>query len=64
VASTGNACRGGDNGTQWPRDGSGRRWRRDGLGTVRGGKAPNRAGERVNGERRGGRWSAANAPIA
>jgi hypothetical protein len=44
VASTGDACRGGDDGAQWWRqDGSGRRvtgWR----------KAPNRASEVVNGK--------------
>jgi hypothetical protein len=34
VASTSDACRGGDDGTQWRRDGSGRRWRRDDSGTV------------------------------
>jgi hypothetical protein len=39
VASTGDACRGGDDGAQW--------WQRDGSGKR---KAPNRAGERDNGE--------------
>jgi hypothetical protein len=42
VASTGDACRGGDDGAQW--------WRRDGSGRR---KAPNRAGERDNGEATG-----------
>jgi hypothetical protein len=53
VASTGDACRDGDDGAQW--------WRQDGLGRWgdgmaragtrrQGRKAPNLAGERVNGE--------------
>jgi hypothetical protein len=55
VASTGEACCGGDDGAQW--------WRRDGSGhavamgrfghSARGCKAPIRAGERVNGEETG-----------
>jgi hypothetical protein len=54
VASTSDACRGGDDGTQWRRDCSGR-----GVATGRLGhsawrrKAPNRAVERVNGEATG-----------
>jgi hypothetical protein len=42
VASTSDACRDGDDGAQW--------WRRDGSGRH---KAPNRAGERDNGEATG-----------
>jgi hypothetical protein len=62
VASTSDACRGGDDGAQW--------WRRDGSG--RWGDEMARAGARSQTElvsaimarQRGGRWLAANAPIA
>jgi hypothetical protein len=48
------ACHGGDDGTQWRRDGSGRRGVKGRLGhSARGRKVPNRAGERVNGEATG-----------
>jgi hypothetical protein len=62
VASTGDACRGGDDGTQW--------WRRD--GSCRQCDRMAQAGARrqtelvstIMARRRGGRWPAANAPIA
>jgi hypothetical protein len=66
VASTGEASCGGNDGAQW--------WRQDGLGqavatgrldhSARGRKAPIHAGERVNGEERGGWWPATNASMA
>jgi hypothetical protein len=65
VESTGDACRGGDDGTQWRRDSSGRRWRQDGSGTVRGdARRQTELASVLMARRRGRRWPATNVPIA
>jgi hypothetical protein len=62
MASTGDACRGGDDGAQW--------WRRDGSGRRGDGMARPDAWRQtelvsaIMARRRGRRWPAANAPIA